>query len=265
MILEIKVEYKKLPKQPLKFVLAEFKFSPVLQINKYVPDIQEAFRKYYPIFQKKTEQAFGLYDNNIQLLNIDRWVFISSDKSKAIELDPERIIFFTSTYNRFGGFIEDCQFALNILVDIVDPTLLQRIGLRYCDLISIEENETASNIVSKSLLGPDELSAMGTNKQQKNETTLNTSVGTLVIRSYYGEHNLICSPDLEHRLPILIQKEENLKEKILLDFDHYWESKNESYSFDIEKITDRLNNLHEVSREAFWRLTSDYARREKWS
>ncbi|RUR12523.1 TIGR04255 family protein [Legionella septentrionalis] len=259
------MEFQKLSKQPLKFVLAEFKFSPVLQMEKYIADLQESFRKSYPIFQTNSERTFRVFNENIETFDLKRWSFVSSDKTKAIEIDQERIIFFTSYYDRFDGFVDNCELVLNVLTDVVEPSLIQRVGLRYCDLISLDTEEKMDKLVSRNLTCPEELIELGTNRHQKNETLLKTEIGTLVIRSYYGAHNLTVPPDLINRLPIEIQGDKSKNEKMLIDFDHFWESRNDSISFDNEQVIEKLKELHAVAREAFWKLTTDYARREIWA
>ena len=66
-------DYKKLENQPLKFVLAEFRFSPVMQIAEYIPKIQEALRKQYPIQDKRSEQTVQVQPGGIAVSAIDRW------------------------------------------------------------------------------------------------------------------------------------------------------------------------------------------------
>lgn len=43
-------DYRKLSNQPLQLALTEVRFSPVLEIAKYIPLVQDKIRAKYPIF-----------------------------------------------------------------------------------------------------------------------------------------------------------------------------------------------------------------------
>ncbi|WP_412758186.1 TIGR04255 family protein [Legionella bozemanae] len=260
------MDYKKLSKQPLKFVLAEFKFSPILQMDKFIPEVQEAFRKSYPIFDSKTERIIRISNNNIETGDVTRWIFVSTDKKQAIELDQERAIYFTSKYERFEGFAKECETLLKIIANVIEPSLIQRIGFRASNLVTLENNEEMKDLVNSHFTYPSEVIDLGTDKQQKTEILITTNVGKLAIRTFYGLHQLPHFHDLLGRLPILLQIENSSTERMILDFDHFWEAEaDEPILFETKYIMQKCADLHEIARKAFWFLTSDYARSEKWA
>ncbi|MFA5959076.1 MAG: TIGR04255 family protein [Tatlockia sp.] len=259
------MNYKKLSNQPLKFVIAEFKFSPVLQINKFIPNVQEAFRKKYPLLDKSTEHLAQISSNGFKIENIDRWSFISSDKKHAVELNQGRMIYFTSVYDRFDGFLSSCEEALKIISEIIKPSLIERIGLRYSDLVLLNSDEKMKSLINTHFTYPTEISDLGTIQQQKTEVLIKTEQGQLAIRTLYGCHGLSYLPDLHNRLPISVQMENKPSERIILDFDHFWETGDDSLSFDIKNVIQTLSSLHIISRKAFWQITTDYARNNKWA
>ncbi|RVU31743.1 TIGR04255 family protein [Neptunomonas marina] len=256
--------YKKLENQPLKFALAEFRFSPVMQISEYIPRLQEALRKEYPIPDKKGEQVVQVQPGGISVSQIDRWAFISADKRSAIDINQERLIYVTADYPRFEGFAHACETALNSLIDIVEPSLILRIGLRFSDLVIVGEGETISELVDSQFSTPSCIESLGQIQQQRSEFFLSTDLGGLAIRTLYGHHNLSSLPDVQG-LPVLIDRDDSVSERIILDFDHYWEPSDEPVSFEADTIIDYLTKLHDISRDAFWRTTTDYARNKKWS
>lgn len=258
------VDYKKLDNQPLIFVLAEFRFSPVMQIAEFIPKIQEALRKQYPIPNKRSEQTVQVQPGGISVSSVDRWAFISANKKSAIEINQERLVYITAEYPRFAGFSDACKQAIDTLVNIVEPSLILRIGLRYSDLVLVDGDESITDLVDQHFGLPNCIDSLGANRQHSTETLLNTNMGGLLIRTLYGEHNLSCLPDIQG-LPISITKDMAQSERIILDFDHYWEAKDESVSFETNDVLERLATLHETSREAFWKVTTDYARNEKWA
>lgn len=257
-------EYKKLDNQPLKFVLAEFRFSQVMQIAEYIPKLQEALRKKYPISDKRTEQSIHVQPSGVAVSSIDSWIFLSANKKNAIEINQDRLIYFTSEYPRYDGFAEVCQEALSVLAEIVDPSLILRIGLRYSDLVTVSENETISDLVDAHFTFPKCVSELGSSQHQRSETFVSTGLGRLAIRTLYGHNNLSCFPDIQG-LPISIDVESEASERIILDFDHFWEAGEDATSFEVEDVLNKLQGLHDISREAFWKITTDYARNEKWA
>jgi uncharacterized protein (TIGR04255 family) len=257
------MDYKKLNNQPLRFVLAEFRFSTVMDIQSYIPKLQEALRKQYPIPEKKSEQAIYVQPDGIGVSAIDRWSFVSANKKNAVDINQDRLIYCTAEYPRFEGFSSACKHALDTLSNIVEPSLIVRIGLRYGDLVKIEDNEKASDLVNKYLTFPECFNELGNAQRQSSETFIVTEFGGLVIRTLYGLHNLTCLPDIQG-LPVTIESDEKPSERIVLDFDHFWESKDDSIAFETGVIINKLESLHETSRKAFWKVTTNYARNEKW-
>lgn len=257
-------DYKKLENQPLKFVLAEFRFSSVMQIAEYIPKIQEALRKQYPIPEKRGEQTIQVQPGGIAVSTVDRWAFISANKKSAIDINQERLVYITAEYPRFAGFSDSCKRAIETLVDIVEPSLILRIGLRYSDLVMVDEGEKITALVTDYFGVPGCIESLGEIRQHSTDTFLHTGIGGLAIRTLYGKHNLTCLPDVQG-LPISIATDTTSSERMILDFDHYWEAKDESVSFETNDVLEKLAALHETSREAFWKVTTDYARNQKWA
>lgn len=258
-------DYPKLNKQPLRFVLAEFRFSTVMDIQAYIPKLQEALRKKYPTPDKKTEQSVHVQAGGIGVSSYDRWSFMSANKRSAIDINQDRLVYCTADYPRFEGFSIACDHALSALASIVDPSLILRIGLRYGDLVNIEEGENIADLVNPHFTFPSCVDTLGRPQHQRSETLLATELGSLSIRTLYGKHNLTCLPDIQGVLPVSIETDKIPSERIVLDFDHFWESKGEPIAFETKHILNILESLHETSRAAFWKVTTDYARNEKWA
>ena len=256
--------HKKLNKQPLKFALAEFRFSPVIKMPEFIPELQEALRRKYPILKNDKEQVVLFQAGGIGMNSIDRWSFISASKKTAVEINQERLVFVTAEYNRFPQFSDDCRFAISLLEKIVEPGLIGRIGLRYSDLINISKGEKVSDLVDPHLGYFDCLSPLGQAKRKTTETFLHTKIGGLVVRTLYGEHNMICLPDA-NQLPISLGTPGEPSERIILDFDHFWEAEDESVTFEVEDVLDKLAQLHDISIDAFWNITSENARDKIWA
>jgi uncharacterized protein (TIGR04255 family) len=257
-------KYKNLNNQPLNVVLAEFRFSQVMQIENYIPSLQEALRKKYPISNQRKEQTVFVQPEGLLSLSLDRWSFMSADKKNAIDINQDRLMFYTSDYHRFENFTSYCKDALDALIEIVEPSLILRVGLRYSNLVKIGESEEPTDLIDSHFSFPTNINDLGQARKQQNELLLSTTSGVLLIRTLYGVHSLSCLPDLQG-LAITLSNDQEPSKRIILDFDHFWEASEKPVSFESGKIMETLESLHEISREAFWKITTDYARSEKWS
>ncbi len=259
-------DYRKLKKQPLNFVLAEFVFSTVMKIGDYVPELQERLRSVYPEFQLAESQNIEFKPNE-QSVNVKtsmRWVFVNSDKSSMVSIAENKLVFMTTNYNRFSGFYAACQQAIEVLIENVKPSLVKRVGLRYGDLIEPTDDFMLEQLVEGYVSQPQSLIGLGDLIRHHTETLITTTAGTLAVRSLNGVHNLPCFPDmLGAPIPVGVQNGE-ATERVLLDFDHFWEAR-EPLEFSEENVLEKLEALHAVSREAFWEVTTKVAREEAWS
>ena len=77
-------EYKNLQNQPLKFVLAEFRFSSAMQIADYISKLQGALQNRYPIFEKTGEHSVQIQSGNITVSALHRWSFVSENKKTPL-------------------------------------------------------------------------------------------------------------------------------------------------------------------------------------
>lgn len=256
-------QYEKLTNQPLVIALAEFRFSTVLQIEKYISEFQDYLRQDFPYFSTTQQQEMIVEQNGIQVNTTNAWVFLSGNKKRAFILDKDRLIFLDGQYNRFPDFSNNCETALSFIENRIKPSLLLRIGLRYSDLIIGEtENEEIENYVKSVVCDSGVFNDIGQQVHNINETVIKTDAGIMTVRSLYGNLNLSVWQDLSDP-PIEIPKHNNHSKRILLDFDHYWQPQSEISNFKLDNLLNKLHALHEGSRKAFWEITTPEGR-ENW-
>ena len=260
-------DYKKLSNQPLVFVLAEFRFSPILDIKEYIPKLQDALRSQLPILRNTETQDITVSPNGISVQAQANWEFISKNSHTAASVNQNRLLFMTSEYERFDGFEENCDFLLQTIIDIVNPSLCLGLGLRYSDTIfDIENKGLIEDFVQPRLYNNDDLRLSGNLLRQTNETLWKTKEGAIFIRSIYGEDRVLVWPDAEN-LPIAILKTSDKPiRRLLLDIDHVWDAQEEDsgpLDFDKGLILGKLANMHKISRKAFWNVTTEKAK-EAW-
>ena len=188
--------YQKLSQQPLVFVLAEFRFSPILEMEKYIPTLQDELRQEFPLIDTQQNQEFQISPSGIGINTTTEWVLQSKSKKQAITLNSNRLVYVTSEYDRFDGFKQQCKKALEAFIKIVNPSLWLRIGLRYNDAITEENNENIEEYVQSFLYASNSLSSVGEMNQHINEIVLETAEGCMVVRSMYAHKALPMWPDM---------------------------------------------------------------------
>jgi uncharacterized protein (TIGR04255 family) len=262
-------KYQKLTKQPLSLVLTEFRFSEVRKIAGYIPDIQEALRRDYPVYSESQSQSVNISPQGVAVdRQVSSWILGTQDKSRAIEISDNRLVFFSTDYDRFDAYEDECISAVGILHDIVKLGLLIRIGLRYNDVIHpIEEGDRLNSYVIPELCISKELSMLGSAViRNRTESSIQTEEGILTVRSMEGVHGLVTMPDLNKQLPV--KTRDDIPEespRLILDFDHIWHAPEPGDEFVIDLARARLSSLHETARQAFWSVTTEHARNNRWA
>ena len=260
--------YNKLNNQPLTLVVAEFRFAPLnldseeLWSFREQLDVLMGVRALQNTVQNARFEADGLRITASPLL---RWH--SEDAGESVQLEADRLIFSTTQYPRFPDFSRKVKDLLAALRAAMPLKGLKRIGLRYNDAVVPEAEENLADYLQAAFLpwpsfGDKALPVV----QHTTETIFNTPAGTLVIRALLGCHGQSFMPDVRDRFGLKspIEVPEN-RATAVLDFDHYWQDATQADTkFSVDKAINRLGMLHEPAREAFWNVTTDFARNEKW-
>lgn len=259
--------FHKLNRQPLTLVLAEFRFSNVKKIGASIPDIQERLRKQYPLFEEKNEQLIEVHSGGVKFgEGLSKWTFTTADRTRSIVVDENRLVFFSTVYERFPGFKEQCISAIQVIEEIVSPSLLLRVGLRYNDSVVPDQDESLEQYIEAPWIPPEPLRPLSKGLvYHKEETVVGTDVGALSVRTIIGKADIRVMPDLAGTAPVEINHDAPTDRiTAILDFDHHWQAGKESVDFGAEQAGDVLGSLHTIAREAFWKMTTDFARKDKW-
>ena len=258
-------DYKKLSNHPLELVLVEIRYSPILNLKKYIPELHDQLRREFPNFNTVVDKAVNVNNDQVEFSNIERWLFASKDSQRVVDIDQNRIVYATTQYDRFDGFEVDVKRILDVLKSVVNPTIYTRVGLRYCDNIMSPDGEESSlsKLVNPQLLFDDTFSSIGKKGFKRQEYLIVTENTHLVIRTVQAVTLQVLPDDLAS-IGLNIKIDEIPKLRLLLDFDHFWQDVNNPMDFEIANIIDTLGSLHDASRKAFWNATTPYARNEIW-
>jgi uncharacterized protein (TIGR04255 family) len=263
------VRYPKLKRQPLTLVLAEFRFSPLQATVSRLYALQEQMQQAFGQVEEFTTHTLRLAPDGSQE-RASGWGFLfhSEAGDSLVQVEPERLIYVTTHYPRFPAFASRCLEAVTLLEETLAPEQLLRVGLRYNDVVVPEPEEALVAYLDGSLLPPASLAALPYPLAgHRTETRFKTEAGLVVVRALVSEHGLAVMPDIDPHFQ-LSQPSEVPRDRLtaVLDFDHFWRAEpQQREAFDQETVRHRLAALHEPTREAFWRVTTEWARSERWS
>ena len=142
---------------PLTLVVCQLRFNPILRIDteKAPAAFQERIRHEFPLYREKqlTPDLAQLPDAVQNLLRAagvqspkqqSAYDFVSEDETWTVGLTREFLSLSTPKYRRWEEFRGKLQGPLQALLDIYEPSLFIRTGLRY------------RNVIQRSLLGLEE-------------------------------------------------------------------------------------------------------------
>jgi uncharacterized protein (TIGR04255 family) len=257
---------KQLNKSPLAMVLAQVKFAPVLQIQKYIPELQEILRKRnYPQFVEEQVQEFVFAVGNTNLppvQNSSRWIFGSSDWKNTIVISQDFVVIETSEYHKFERFSEEFKNVLNIIKDTVSLTRSERVGLRYVNLIRSDKAKNSQLFLRQELRGLGKSDIEGVSGMQGSCVSHAVTVhGRLMIRAVHIDDGSHIPPELASTKLNFAYKPSKGEQVSILDIDHNGEFTSD---FEVDRIIAKLSELHDFSDNAFLASVTTDALKE-WS
>ena len=240
----------RLTNAPLVYALCQVRFSSVLSIEEYVPAIQERIRKAFPRFNKEVLQLIkvGHPGGTLEPSFTHRWTFVNKENTAGFIINADAIVFHTTDYKRFADFAESLEKGLEVIAEILDISLVERIGLRYIDFIEPKGTLSIRDNVHEQLAGfPNEEVGFDA-VSQKHESRCATPAGQMTIKYSQAQHDAVIPHDL---LPISLSLSKSPPPNEvtgILDTDHYWQ---EGDDFDVARIMERLSKLHDHTNAAF--------------
>lgn len=250
----------RLSDSPLVLVLGVIRISPILSMEKFIPLIQEELRQKYPRLRKsETRQIQFIPDLRIDAST--KWVFTDREDRTAISVTQNSIALQTTAYETFDAFVERLAHAAEIVGRIATVSELDRLGLRYIDLIRPMPEKAAIEFLSPMLRGLKKEDFRATEMFQRHEFLSSTPEGVLMVRSYESTDQSPLPPDLGGSdLPLKIKHPQG-ERVVVLDIDHFTEGPRD---FDVPTVAELFWRLHDYCDGAFRVTTTDEARRTAW-
>src|SRR6266436_4998289 len=253
----------KLHNSPLVYVIAQIRISAIVSIEKYIPEIQERIRHQVPRFDRGQIQEIRLFDlgQPPKVTTTERYEFQNKEGTSGIVLTPYFIALHTSKYDIGERFEETLETALSIAHEVVQFSLVERIGLRYVDMIRLRPGETWSEYLQPGLLGLDTSTLSISESLNRFEFVGSTDVGKLVVRYSQVRYSqsdpgMILPHDLlQNTLKYDIQLNPN-ELVAFLDIDHFSE---QSRDFEVSPVMEVVSDLHDNTTKAFRNAVTETA------
>lgn len=259
------VSTTKLAKAPLVQVLAQVRYAPVLTISRSIPAIQEGLKKAgFPRYGKSEAQNIVLSSGAAPRVDtVERWDFLSRDKRTGVVLTPEFVVLHTNDYDTFTEFAAFLHTVFEVIAAEVEIDIVERLGIRYVDLVRVEDGESFSDYLKPGLVGfpfsevPDGRFQQAFSSSQSIAQLPNSM---LTVRCLQSNNGTFLPPDLT---PSVLHYDISLKPQevvTILDFDHYMAVDTD---FAPEPLVANLDELHRVANKAFRAALKPFAY-QKW-
>ncbi|MFC1482594.1 TIGR04255 family protein [Myxococcota bacterium] len=248
--------YVPLSKQPLVLVLCQVKFSPVRRMADYIPAIQEEFRRHwYPLEKAGKIQQLTVTPTGLQTTEQERWEYRTKDEQWSILVMQDAVVLQTTAYRKFEDYAKQLELAVGTVLRITEHEelgLLQRIGLRYIDLIRPREGEDFRYYLRPGLHGvQDDVFNPGTHRihiESAGSTKVGDEDGMMVVRIVQNSEGFDLPPDLLGGAPKFAARAKAGELATLVDMDHFLSGK---FDPGVEWIIETAYRLHDHLVETF--------------
>jgi len=259
----------KLKDTPLVHVLAQVRFTPVFGLKDRIQAVQARLRACdFPRYDQTTIQNLVIEAGG-QAMRLDpvaRYDFLNRDKTEGVVLTSDFVLVHTNKYSTYEEFDNRLRQVLTIVNAEVTPDLVERIGIRYVDLVRLDPGESFTQYLAPGLLGyafeSTQASLEIEGAASRMESIAKTASGSqLAVRCFQRADGTILPPDL---WPTVLNYEGRTipagELVTILDIDH---SSTQPVDFEVDPVADALAALHDKTDITFRGAVTPYAL-QKW-
>jgi len=261
----------RMPNAPLALVLAQIRHSRYLTMEKHLPALQDAVRHRYPAFRTSQIQSLELTGGPVNVQVGTRWEFADVENRHGFFLQQDSLVFLVTAYTDYEDFAGRFAEILGHFEALVADVLVERVGLRYVDLIVPQSGEPPERYVAPGLhgfpLGALADRAKSLQAQCVSKCDFADQEGLLIARYSRGISDPYLPADLQPltlALPEIVDRakaQQGQSMIAMLDWDRIVPHR---APFDRAALIARFGAMHSDLGEAFKRATSEYGR-EVWN
>ena len=248
----------RLERNPLIIVLAQARISPVLKLAEWIPDIQERLRgEGFPRFSAVQQSKLAVTPDG-QIAGQGPWAestyhFADRETTSAVVLSTQAVTLETTTYSTFEDFLALWERVAGPILDVLKPDIIERVGLRYVDLIQPRPGERLEDWLQPGLMGLHGLPI--TQVKSRYELRAASTVGQLVLIATRPESGFIPGELQPFPLSIAVRGDLEPFGYLVLDLDHF----SEASVYDRGSVTEVLWSLHDLLDLAFRETVTEKA------
>jgi uncharacterized protein (TIGR04255 family) len=248
---------RKMTHAPVFFAIVQARFSPILALDSYAPQIHERFRKHgFPDVERGVLATLNLHvaaataesAPQVPVAQTTRYLFYNMDRTSGFILDQGALSFQTTEYDVFDEFSAEFCRGLGAVHDAVELSYTDRIGFRYLDAVFPKENETLGDYLRSSVLGLTEKFSPNV-VHSFSETSLRSANVHVVARVIIQDGKVGFPPDL---LPNNLRVPDRFSalrgRHAILDTDGFFERRE---AFSLDRITGYLSAIHDEISKTF--------------
>lgn len=266
-----------LPNGPLVAILAQVKFTPIMQIFQYIPEIQDQFRKNgFPLFNTlQGESIQPKPSGDFERIPLKQWIFSSASYDQNVIIDNEQIVyqFFDTQKYTYNGFITKYLEILEIFDEIVEVSVFTRFGLRYVNSLPERKDSSWKTLIREGFQGvsfPENhnwldnalCSYMVQRSIDLKELEMTGKFQLRIIQNPSGNKY----PDTILKLPPeSVEVFQNVTKVTFLDIEHYIVFKPTPKGELFNKLGQVFNELHSVIEDVFFETLITPEAIKKWS
>jgi uncharacterized protein (TIGR04255 family) len=251
----------RLSRAPVVYVLCQIRFSAVLKMADYLPQIQEALRDRYPRFRHEVINTLAISAKGgaINQVAEDRWVMNDVAETSGYLVQKAAMVFHTTAYLDFEDFLRKTIDGMREVTGAAKISLFERVGLRYIDLIVPDRDEGADAYLHSGLNGLS-FQPLGFQRETMQQfASARTDIGRLVLKVSSGSHQQVVPGDLQ---PLSLKSKDIPVDRstTMLDSDHFVEDGLEP---DLKRLESVIRQLHGPISQVFRAAITKHAV-EKW-
>lgn len=256
---------KRMSNAPVYFTVAQVRFNPVLNLEGYLPTIQDRMRAArFPDFKRQVFQQlivpFSAGDGGQiptpSFLPQARCVFGDIEGTSEFVLENNALALQTTAYETFETFSKVLLEGLGIVHEALRLDFTERVGLRYLDAVLPRASESLSDYLTPEVLGLSQ-KINGQMLHSVSETVAMNAVGQLISRVIIQDGHVGLPPELMALAPRLAPRftQPNGRHAII-DTDAFHEQRE---AFSLEKLESRLVALHDEILKSFEATATPHA------
>lgn len=257
----------KLSKAPVYFTVVQVQFNPILNLDHYLPAIQPKMRdEHFPDFRREAFQSLVLPFGGVEsgqvspptLASQSRYTFGDIAGRASFILESNSLAFQTTAYDTFETFSATFLKGLGIVHDAIRLDFIERIGLRYLNaVLPPSTDESLRDYLVPEVLGMSERTK-GKIQHSVSETLSAVGLSQLVARVLIREGHVGLPMELAQHAPTIEPRftQQEARLHAIVDTDASFTQRE---IFDLDKINEYLDSLHEDIKAAFEAIVTDHA------